>query len=183
MLRQLLNGFTTGSFSTSCQVRSFSRYIPAINGLLWKTSITSYRRSAPNFSHFAMEHGIISHRRDVNNVHEFSRQLISSKRVSKTVCGFRELSTENKLPIIYLFTKEGCTLCDIAVEALKPHMHRFVLKEVDIELPENEKWYEMYKYDIPVFYIYEEFLFKHRVDFDALERGLEKYKNGYDVRK
>ena len=41
----------------------------------------------------------------------------------------------------------------------------------------------MYKYDIPVFHIYEEFLFKHRVDFDALERGLEKYKDGFDVSK
>ncbi|XP_060558105.1 uncharacterized protein LOC132718427 [Ruditapes philippinarum] len=184
MLRQLFGGFTTGSVATSCQVCSFSRYIPAsISDLFWKTSTTCTNHCliSQNCSHFSMEHGIRNRFRNVNNLH--NRQLISRKKVPKTVCGFRELSTENKLPIIYLFTKEGCTLCDIAVEALKPHMHRFVLKEVDIELPENEKWYEMYKYDIPVFHIYEEFLFKHHVDFDALERGLEKYKNGYDIRK
>ncbi|XP_045216472.2 uncharacterized protein LOC123566436 [Mercenaria mercenaria] len=104
-------------------------------------------------------------------------------RIPKTECEFRELSTGKKLPIIYLFTKDGCTLCDEAKEALKPYMHRFILEDVNITLPENEKWYEMYKYDIPVFHIYEEFLFKHRVDFDALERGLEKYKDGFDSSK
>ncbi|KAL4227417.1 hypothetical protein ACF0H5_012860 [Mactra antiquata] len=106
--------------------------------------------------------------------------ILSSNVCLQSNIEIRIYSTSNKtLPILYLFTKDECTLCDDAVEALKPYMDRFVLEKVDIELPENEHWHDLYKYDIPVFHIYEEFLFKHRVDFDALEKGLEKYKDGF----
>ncbi|WAR01057.1 YD286-like protein [Mya arenaria] len=87
-------------------------------------------------------------------------------------------TTEPPLPRVYLFTKTDCQLCDEAKEALEPIMHKFVLEEVDITLPENERWNELYRYDIPVFHVYEEFVCKHHVDLLAFERALEKYKNG-----
>jgi len=50
---------------------------------------------------------------------------------------------------------------------------------VDITLPENEHYYNLYRYDIPVFHVYEEFICKHRVDLKEFEAALEKYKDGF----
>lgn len=52
---------------------------------------------------------------------------------------------------------------------------QFILEEVDITLPENEHWFNKYKYDIPVFHVYEDFICKHRVDLKTFETALEKY--------
>ncbi|KAH3839148.1 glutaredoxin-like protein C5orf63 homolog [Dreissena polymorpha] len=88
-------------------------------------------------------------------------------------------TTGSELPRVYLFTKDNCQLCEEAKEALEPIRHLFTLEEVDITLPENKVWWDLYKYDIPVFYMYDEFVCKHRADLDAFRRALEKYKHGY----
>ena len=44
--------------------------------------------------------------------------------------------------------------------------------EVDITLPENEKWFELYRYEIPVFYLDEKFLCKNKIDLEKLEEAL-----------
>ncbi|KAM6148947.1 glutaredoxin-like protein C5orf63 homolog isoform 1-T1 [Erethizon dorsatum] len=55
----------------------------------------------------------------------------------------RNLSASNTtLPVLTLFTKDPCPLCDEAKELLKPYKNRFILQEVDITLPENSAWYE-----------------------------------------
>lgn len=79
---------------------------------------------------------------------------------------------ESHLPKLTLFTKEECQLCDEAKDQLRPHWHRFQFVEVDITLPENEKWFELYRYEIPVFYLDEKFLCKNRIDLDKLEEKL-----------
>ena len=56
---------------------------------------------------------------------------------------------------------------------------QFILEEVDITRPENKDWYDLYRYDIPVFHMYEDFVCKHRVDMTAFEHALEKYKHGF----
>lgn len=60
---------------------------------------------------------------------------------------------------------------------------QFILEEVNIALPENEYWFNKYKYDIPVFHVYEDFICKHRVDLKTFETALEKYKNGHTNEK
>jgi hypothetical protein len=45
---------------------------------------------------------------------------------------------------------------------------------VDIELPSNEQWWEMYKYEIPVFHLNGKFLMKHRVNVKLLDRKLKE---------
>ncbi|XP_078391116.1 glutaredoxin-like protein C5orf63 homolog [Cetorhinus maximus] len=87
----------------------------------------------------------------------------------------RRTSTLRKdLPVLTLFTKDACTLCDEAKEALEPYRHRFVLQEVDITVPENSVWFERYKYDIPVFHLNGQFLMMHKVNFKILEKRLTK---------
>ncbi|XP_018600380.1 glutaredoxin-like protein C5orf63 homolog [Scleropages formosus] len=80
--------------------------------------------------------------------------------------------SQKQLPILTLFTKNPCPLCDEAKQELEPYKHRFLLQEVDILLPENKVWYERYKYDIPVFHLNGQFLMMHRVNTTVLEKRL-----------
>ncbi|XP_032119843.1 glutaredoxin-like protein C5orf63 homolog isoform X2 [Sapajus apella] len=83
-------------------------------------------------------------------------------------------ASKTALPVLTLFTKDPCPLCDEAKEALKPYKHRFILQEVNITLPENSAWYERYKFDIPVFHLNGQFLMMHRVNTSKLEKQLLK---------
>ncbi|XP_064222349.1 glutaredoxin-like protein C5orf63 homolog isoform X2 [Aotus nancymaae] len=51
-------------------------------------------------------------------------------------------ASKTALPVLTLFTKDPCPLCDEAKEVLKPYKHRFILQEVNITLPENSAWCE-----------------------------------------
>ncbi|KAM4709958.1 glutaredoxin-like protein C5orf63 homolog [Discoglossus pictus] len=86
----------------------------------------------------------------------------------------RLFTSQREKPVLTLFTKDPCPLCEEAKEMLAPYMHRFILEQVDITLPENSAWYERYKYDIPVFHLNGQFLMMHRVNFKKLEKYLEK---------
>ncbi|XP_056915389.1 glutaredoxin-like protein C5orf63 homolog [Takifugu flavidus] len=85
----------------------------------------------------------------------------------------RTVSTQT-LPTLTLFTKDPCSLCDEAKEALDPLRHRFVLQLVDISLPENRTWFDRYKWDIPVFHLNGRFVMKHRVDLALLDKLLQE---------
>ncbi|KAM6225194.1 glutaredoxin-like protein C5orf63 homolog [Rhynchocyon petersi] len=102
-----------------------------------------------------------------------------SNRIQLARCslGFllRNLSaSKTSLPMLTLFTKDPCPLCDEAKEVLRPYNNRFLLQEVDITLPENSAWYERYKFDIPVFHLNGQFLMMHRVNISKLEKQLLK---------
>ncbi|XP_021518130.1 glutaredoxin-like protein C5orf63 homolog isoform X1 [Meriones unguiculatus] len=100
----------------------------------------------------------------------------NSLHIAKSSLGLlRNLSASNTaLPVLTLFTKDPCPLCDEAKEVLKPYKDRFILQEVDITLPENSTWYERYKFDIPVFHLNGQFLMMHRVNTSKLEKQLLK---------
>ncbi|XP_061071832.1 glutaredoxin-like protein C5orf63 homolog [Conger conger] len=83
-------------------------------------------------------------------------------------------SSQKQLPILTLFTKDPCPLCDEAKEILEPYKQRFVLQQVDITRPENSAWYDRYKYDIPVFHLNGQFLMMHRVNVAVLEKSLAR---------
>ena len=78
------------------------------------------------------------------------------------------------MPVLTLFTKYPCPLCDEAKEKIMSSTlwNRFVWQEVDIRLPENRKWFGMYRYEIPVFHLNGQFLMKNRVDLKVLEEKL-----------
>ncbi|XP_064163061.1 glutaredoxin-like protein C5orf63 homolog [Anguilla rostrata] len=86
-------------------------------------------------------------------------------------------SSSRQLPVLTLFTKDPCPLCDEAKEVLEPYKQRFVLQEVDITRPENSMWYDRYKYDIPVFHLNGQFLMMHRVNIAVLEKRLARIEN------
>ena len=72
-------------------------------------------------------------------------------------------------PTVRLFTKAGCTLCDVAKGVLseaatsQPH----TLEAVDITDPEHADWWDKYKYDIPVLHIDDKYWAKHRITLEA----------------
>ncbi|XP_028411375.1 glutaredoxin-like protein C5orf63 homolog [Dendronephthya gigantea] len=82
---------------------------------------------------------------------------------------------EDGLPVLEMFTKEDCSLCDEAIEKLEPFRHLFVLKKVDITLAENKAWFDRYKYDIPVFHLEGKYLMRHRVHQGLLRKKLNKF--------
>ena len=77
------------------------------------------------------------------------------------------------LPVLTLFTKEECQLCDEALAQLAPELHRVRLKEVDITEEGNEEWFGKFRYEIPVFFLDNKFLCKNRIDLDEFRRRME----------
>ncbi|KAM7024303.1 glutaredoxin-like protein C5orf63 homolog isoform 1-T2 [Acridotheres tristis] len=104
----------------------------------------------------------------------FLGRALPRVRRSPSPLGRQLCSASANKPVLTLFTKKPCPLCDEAKEVLEPYKRRFILQEVDITLPENSVWYDKYKYDIPVFHLNGKFLMKHRVDIQKFEDRLRK---------
>lgn len=106
-----------------------------------------------------------------------SYALSVASNIRKTfVCctSTRYFAIESSLPVLTMFTKEVCPLCDEAKAVLQNYKSRFGLEEVDITQKGNEMWFEKYQYEIPVFYLDGSFLMKHRVNEELLEERLQK---------
>ncbi|XP_050584132.1 acetyl-CoA acetyltransferase, mitochondrial isoform X1 [Bombus affinis] len=83
--------------------------------------------------------------------------------------------TMSSPPILTLYTKHPCPLCDILKNELQLRFSgRYQLQEVDITTPGNERYLELYKYEIPVLFLERQFLCKHRLDSELLERKLQE---------
>ncbi|CAK9799598.1 Acetyl-CoA acetyltransferase, mitochondrial [Anthophora plagiata] len=77
-------------------------------------------------------------------------------------------------PLITLYTKHPCPLCDILKNELRLRFSgRYQLREIDITAAENEEYLKLYKYEIPVLFLEGQFLCKHRLDSELLERKLQ----------
>lgn len=73
-----------------------------------------------------------------------------------------------------MYTKENCSLCDIMVDELNPFRDRIYFEKVDITNEENQKYYDLYRYDIPVLHLNGEYLCKHRLNAQLLDQNLAK---------
>ncbi|XP_061432711.1 glutaredoxin-like protein C5orf63 homolog [Lethenteron reissneri] len=77
-----------------------------------------------------------------------------------------------RLPVLTLFTRHPCVLCNEAKEVLKPFLHRVELEEVDIMHSAHSYWFQRYRHDIPVVHLDGRFVMEHRVHPGELERRL-----------
>uniref|UniRef100_A0AAV2JCZ6 Glutaredoxin-like protein n=1 Tax=Knipowitschia caucasica TaxID=637954 RepID=A0AAV2JCZ6_KNICA len=82
-----------------------------------------------------------------------------------------------RLPVLTLFTKDPCPLCDEAKELLQPFTHRIVFETVDITKPENKRFWVQYRYHIPVFHLNGTEIMRHRLDPHRLEELLKQVEN------
>ena len=87
-----------------------------------------------------------------------------------------------RLPILTLYTKDPCPLCEEAKEKLAPLSHRFLLREVDITDDGNEDLYDKYKYEIPVFFLERKFLCKNKIEVEKLEKRLGELEGSSEVK-
>ncbi|KAJ2455716.1 hypothetical protein EV183_000563 [Coemansia sp. RSA 2336] len=78
--------------------------------------------------------------------------------------------------VLTMFTHNRCQLCVDAKEALEQVRKQvpFEMTEVDIRQRGNEKWFEEYKYDVPVIHANGEFLLWHRVNISDTISKLQK---------
>ena len=94
-------------------------------------------------------------------------------------------------PVVTLYTKEGCTLCDKVKDVLKqvqeetPHS----LKQVDITDEDQQDSFDRYKYDIPVLHISSSdedaaYWTKHRLTPEEAKEGIAEAMSGsFEPRK
>ena len=89
-------------------------------------------------------------------------------------------SDDAKAPVVTLFTKEGCTLCDnvkAVLESLRTELPH-TLMAIDITDDEHDMWFLKYKYDIPVLHVGGQYWIKHRLNEEEARLGLKEAMNG-----
>ena len=76
-------------------------------------------------------------------------------------------------PLVCLFTKEGCTLCDKVKDVLAASRGRnpHSLYQIDITDKEHRDWFDKYKYDIPVLHLNGNYWTKHRLSTGDVEQA------------
>ena len=80
------------------------------------------------------------------------------------------------IPIVTLFTKPDCSLC-VPVKFILDKIHKkysFEMKIVDISEKGNEKFFDLYKYDIPVVHLNGKEILRHRANESELIEIIKK---------
>jgi thiol-disulfide isomerase/thioredoxin len=109
-----------------------------------------------------------------------ARWTLFSQRHFASVTGTAYSSQDADAPVVKLFTKEGCTLCDKVKEVLKGIQEEYPhsLEQVDITDAGHEEWISKYKYDIPVLHVNNQYWIKHRIDEEEAKNGLTLAREG-----
>ena len=80
-------------------------------------------------------------------------------------------------PVLTLFTKEDCQLCDEALHELSPYLQHVKLEIIDIEEDGREADYDKFRYEIPVFFFNKKFLCKNRIDLAKYHAAVASLKS------
>ena len=93
--------------------------------------------------------------------------------------------------VVTLFTKEGCTLCDKAKDVLQSLRSKYPHKLVAVDITDplyRERWYEKYKYDIPVLHVTTDdnnnnniYWAKHRITIEQAEQCFQEIQSGTPI--
>ena len=83
-------------------------------------------------------------------------------------------------PMVQLYTKDGCTLCDKVSDVLKllREDHPHSLDAVDITDDDKKDIFDKYKWDIPVLHINGKYWTKHKLDEQEARVALSAAENG-----
>ena len=87
----------------------------------------------------------------------------------------RSYSQSKTLPVLTLFTKDDCQLCDEALEKLSPHLESVSLEVIDIEEEGREAEYDKFRYEIPVFFLDKKFLCKNYIDLNKFHSAMNEF--------
>ena len=79
-------------------------------------------------------------------------------------------------PVLTLFTKENCQLCDEALDQLGPDLRNVKLELIDIEEEGREADYDKFRYEIPVFFFNKKFLCKNKIDLEKFHEAVAAHR-------
>lgn len=80
----------------------------------------------------------------------------------------------NAEPLVELYSKGDCHLCDVAKEVLLAVQKRRPFRLVEIKIQPGTDEYEQFKERIPVIFVNKKFAFQHRVHERDFEQLLER---------
>lgn len=116
----------------------------------------------------------------------FARSLAFTARrtvfryLSRAMSVTGDIYTDDKGPLVTLFTKADCSLCDtvkaVLDEVRETHPHS--LTQMDITDNDQARWWQRYKYDIPVLHVNGQYWSKHRLTIDQARQGLAAAQDG-----
>ena len=113
------------------------------------------------------------------------RPLVASTRSwgarrALSVTGTKWRSDAEDAPVVTLFTKKDCSLCDDVVAVLRKYRRHYPhsLEAVDITDKEHGELHGRYWMDIPVLQMDGEFWAKHRISADEVVAALVDATNG-----
>ncbi|CAG5134421.1 unnamed protein product [Candidula unifasciata] len=129
-----------------------------------------YNRLRCSFSSFTQLYPIEAVLQTHADYHYFTR--LGGRSHNRQLCS---TTSSRKLPVLTLYTKQPCPLCDEALHHLEPFLDQVVLEKVDITSPENRAWWKLYRYEIPVFHLNGRFLMKHKADLDIFKTALSDF--------
>lgn len=109
----------------------------------------------------------------INGSKHFTQYFRVGQRCAQFTLQRSTSSSSSPWPVLTLFTKDHCELCDKAKASISHLSDQFILQEVDITAPGNEKWFELYRYEIPVFFLGRQFFSKNTIDPVKLEKTLK----------
>ena len=73
---------------------------------------------------------------------------------------------------IRIYSKPDCHLCDEAKEVIQRVTKRLHIEIEVIDIQKDPELYDQYRYDIPVIFLDDRKIFKHRVDEEKLKKLL-----------
>lgn len=83
-------------------------------------------------------------------------------------------TVSTKTPIVTLFTKPDCWLCDKALLVLSQSGWPYKLRKVNIDAPESKEWRARYWCDIPVFHLNGAYWAKHELRQEDVDLALSE---------
>lgn len=115
-----------------------------------------------------------------SGIRTVTRRKGSTRRFLASVTGPVYTATDADAPLVRLFTKEGCSLCDTVKDVLQEirQEHPHSLTAVDITDSEHSMYWDRYKYDIPVLHMDQLYWTKHRITREQAIEGLIAFKSG-----
>jgi thiol-disulfide isomerase/thioredoxin len=134
----------------------------------------------PSRARIGMERVVTSHSCSLFSRRQYSSS--TSTALPASVTGTVYTVQDEGAPVVSLFTKEGCTLCDkvkdILISVRDDHDCQHSLEAVDITDTDKTEIYEKYKYDIPVLHVNGQYWTKHRITAEEAVQGIKEAKEG-----
>ena len=161
----------TPSLSFICQFRS------RVTG----TCVSRLQNLVPVPNNFIHTGGMRTRTRTTNNGLHMDSDDDERTSVTGMIYEAKDTDSDEKIhPVVQLYTKEGCTLCDKTKDVLQllreeqPHS----LEAIDITDPDKTEFFDKYKWDIPVLHINDLYWTKHRLSADETVKALDEARAG-----